>query len=298
MAGVKQELWTGELIKRFRFGSSFLNAIPDHSSKVNNDIIHLVDVGADPNVIVGNIPNGGVPIAQRTDLDVPISLEQFLTENTAVTDEELYALSYNKIASVVEQHADVLDEKTLQYAAHKLAPAQTTMGTAVKETTGDVDSNNQNFKACTLQDIINLATTMDTMGVPRKAGERILLLGPHHSGQLVKENVQIFNQVVMGNPSEYFELYGFRVYLYGQNPTYNDGSLQKNALGAVAAPNDRDSSIAFYAPRMFKARGTTKMHYSDSAQDPVHRRNVVGFTQRFITCPKKVEAMFALVSGR
>lgn len=293
MAGVKVELWTGELVKKFRYGSRFLESIPDYSDKAENDVIHLVDVGADPGIIIGNIPSTGVPIVQRIDGDIPISLEPFHTHNTSVTDAELYAVSYDKIASVVSQHTDVLDEQTLQYAAHAVAPAQNTSTTLVLQTTGNPDPNNNGWNSCTLKDIINLSAQMTKMGIPAEG--RVLILGPMHSAQLVGENVTLMNQVLTGNPAEPFYLYGFKTYLYGLNPTYNT-NLEKNAYQSVAGPTDADSSIAFFAPRMFKARGSTKMYYAEAAKDPKFRQNVVGFTQRFITLPKKVEAMFALVS--
>ena len=49
-AGVYTEVWTGELVKALRAGleASWLDGIPDASSVVENDVIHLVDVGVDP----------------------------------------------------------------------------------------------------------------------------------------------------------------------------------------------------------------------------------------------------------
>lgn len=49
MEGVYTEVWTGELVRQLGAGltASFLDGIPDYSARVNNEIIHLVDVGAD-----------------------------------------------------------------------------------------------------------------------------------------------------------------------------------------------------------------------------------------------------------
>ena len=56
LEGVFTEVWTGELVKRLNAGlkADFLNGIPDYSAKVENEIIHLVDVGGDPDVLVNN----------------------------------------------------------------------------------------------------------------------------------------------------------------------------------------------------------------------------------------------------
>ena len=55
-AGVLTEVWTGELVKSLRSGleGSWLDGIPDQSSLVQNDVIHLVDVGIEPDVLVNN----------------------------------------------------------------------------------------------------------------------------------------------------------------------------------------------------------------------------------------------------
>ena len=52
--GVLTEVWTGELIRALRANleASWLNGVPDQSSVVDNDVIHMVDVGADPQVLV------------------------------------------------------------------------------------------------------------------------------------------------------------------------------------------------------------------------------------------------------
>ena len=55
-AGVFTEIWTGELVKKLRTGitATWLDGIPDYSDKAENDIIHLIDVGGDPDVLINN----------------------------------------------------------------------------------------------------------------------------------------------------------------------------------------------------------------------------------------------------
>lgn len=56
MDGVLTEVWTGELIKALRSGdkATFLDGLPDYSQYAENDVIHMVDVGGDPDVLVNN----------------------------------------------------------------------------------------------------------------------------------------------------------------------------------------------------------------------------------------------------
>ena len=99
--GVLTEVWTGELIRALRgkLDASWLNGVPDQSSIVNNDVIHLVDVGADPQVLVNNTTYP-LDIQELEDGDKTFSLNKFQTKVVPVTDDELYALSYDKMARV------------------------------------------------------------------------------------------------------------------------------------------------------------------------------------------------------
>ena len=56
LEGVYTEVWTGELVKQLRGGmtASFLDGVSDYSAAVNNEVVHLVDVGGDPDVLINN----------------------------------------------------------------------------------------------------------------------------------------------------------------------------------------------------------------------------------------------------
>lgn len=295
MADVKTEIWTGELLEQFRYGSLFLNELPDYSDKAENDVIHLTDVGADPGVTIGNIPVNGIPSSSRTDVDVPISLLPFRTDNTTVSEEELYALSYDKIASVTRQHVASLEEATLSNAAWNLSPDKGVASTPLFNATGS-PYGQYGFKAMTFNDIIDLDAWYTENKVPLIG--RVLVLNPQHLAHLIKEDRTVMNQVMSARQSlsEGFILYNFKCFVFGGLPKYNKNTSEKNPFMGVTNPDDFISSISFYAPRMFKARGTTFMRYIKAENDTKFEKNSVGFTQRFIAAPKKVEAMAAILS--
>lgn len=97
--GVLKEIWTGELVKALRefLAGTWLDGIPDSSSIVDNDVIHLVEVGVDPDVLVNNTTYP-IPLQALDDKDIAIQLDKFQTKVTPITDDELYAISYDKIA--------------------------------------------------------------------------------------------------------------------------------------------------------------------------------------------------------
>ena len=102
-AGVYKEIWTGELVKALRglLEGTWLDGIPDSSSLVNNDIIHLVEVGVDPEVLINNTTYP-IPLQALDDADIAIELDKFQTKVTPITDDELYAISYDKMSRVKE----------------------------------------------------------------------------------------------------------------------------------------------------------------------------------------------------
>ena len=99
--GVFVEIWTGELVKALnaRIRGTFLEGVPDYSQYSQADTIHLVDVGAEPDVLVNN-STYPITVQELKDGDVAISLDKVQTKPTPVTDDELYAASYVMLASV------------------------------------------------------------------------------------------------------------------------------------------------------------------------------------------------------
>ena len=85
-------------------------------------------------------------------------------------------------------------------------------------------------------------------------------------------------------------LYGFDIYEYGNTPLYTTAG-EKKALGSTASTGEFQCSFAFYAPRVFKATGSTKMYYSDAATDPEYQRNKVNFRHYFICMFKRMPAV-------
>lgn len=104
-AGVLTEIWTGEMIKAFRTAPECLgwyDRIRSYDQYVENDVIHFTEIGGDPKVLVNNTTYP-LNITALDDADKPVSLDKFDTEATPVTDDELHAVSYDKMASVQER---------------------------------------------------------------------------------------------------------------------------------------------------------------------------------------------------
>lgn len=288
------EIWTGELVKSLRSGleGSWLDGVPDQSSVVNNDVIHLVDVGVDPDVLVNNTTYP-IPLQELPDGDIAISLDKFQTKVTPITDDELYALSYDKMARVKEAHGNALNDSKFTKAAHALCAKQDTKTTPVLQTTGAADSDGR--LRLTLEDIVAMKRAMDKLRVP--AENRRLVLCPDHVNDLLLVSQNFREQYNIDRATgKVGMLYGFTMYEYANTPLYTTGGVKKD-VGASAEAGEFNCSFAFYTPRTFKATGSTKMYYSEASTDPQNQRSLINFRHYFLCMPKKEDAGVVMASG-
>lgn len=295
MDGVLTEVWTGELIKALRAGdkATFLDGLPDYSQYAENDVIHMVDVGGDPDVLVNNTTYP-ITIQQLTDTDAVFSLDKFQTVATPITDDELFALSYDKMASVKERHAQALLEKKYAKAIHALAPDSNAAKTPVLKTTGEIEGGGATGRRMLRrEDIVTLKKKFDVMQIPTEG--RRLVLCPDHINDLLMQDQKFSEQYYNYTSGKIANLYGFQVYEYVNNPVYKVAGTKVN-FGTAAGANEFQASVAFYEKMTFKATGTTTMYYSEAKTDPLNQRSLVNFRHYFIVLPKKKEAMAAIMS--
>lgn len=293
-AGVLRELWTGEMVKALRGGlsGSWLDGIPDSTSAVENDVIHLVDVGVDPDVLINNTT---YPIDLQTlsDSDIAISLDKFQTKVTPVTDDELYALSYDKMSRVIESHRNAIDDAKYRKAAHAFCADGHTAKTPVVFTTGQRDSDTGRL-ALTRQDLIRAKKALDDLRVPSE--NRRLVLCSDHVNDILGWSEEFTRQYNLDNVNgKVGRLFGFEIYEASYNPTYTTAG-KKKAIGATVATGEFQASFGFYVPRVFKATGSTKMYFSEARNDPEYQRNKINFRHHFIALPKKKDAAVTIVS--
>ena len=294
-AGVLTEVWTGELVKYLRRGleATFLDGIPDASSLAENDVIHLVDVGVDPDVLVNNTTYP-IPLQALNDTDITISLDKFQSKVTPITDDELYALSYDKMARVKESHGNAINDAKFAKAAHALCATQNSATTPVLVTTGERDADTGRLKL-TVQDVINMKRSLDKLKVPSQ--NRRLVLSTDHVNDLL-ETSQTFKEQYNINRADgtVGRLFGFDIYEFANNPLYTTAGRKKD-VGAAASAGEFQCSFAFYTPRVFKCTGSTKMYYSEASTDPEYQRNKINFRHYFICMPKKADAGVVMRSG-
>ena len=281
-----------ELIKHFRHEDTWLQEVPDKNAWVNNDVIKLTAIGADPEVLINNTTYP-IAIVGRVDDSTAVSLYKFDTVNTPITDDEIYALPYDKAGSVQEQHREYLEERTAEMGLHSLAVQENTATTPVIETTGADDGTGR--KRLTSIDLINFKKILDDLKVPKK-GRVLVLCSAHVADLLIEDRAfekQYHNATAGVLATNY---YGFKVYETVYAPVYGTDN-KKKAFSAAPAGTDRPATVAFYAPRTAKARGSVKRYMREAAGDPEFRRTVVGFRLYHIVIPTKNSGFGAIISG-
>ncbi|MEG2599745.1 MAG: phage capsid protein [Muribaculaceae bacterium] len=294
-AGLYTEAWTGFMSKAFRTdpeGLGWYSKIRSFDQYVNNDVIHFVNIGGDPTVLVNNT-SYPLEIETLADGDKAVSLDKYQTKPTQVTDDEIYALTYDKMATVIERHKEAIDEKKYSRAIHAISPTGNSNTTPVLLTTGETSDGR---KALTRKDIIRLKKAFDKNKVP-KVG-RILVLCSDHIADLLDTDQKFSSQYYDYTTGKVNKLYGFDIYEYDDCPYYNVDTLKKTAYGSVPAVTDKQASIAFSPVRMMKANGSVTTYASEAKSNPTTQANLVSFRTYSICLPLKEEAMGAIVSAK
>lgn len=290
--GVFTEIWTGELVKRLRGGltASWLDGVSDYSAAVNNEVIHLVDVGGDPDVLINNTTYP-IPVQDLGDGDIALGLDKFQTKKTVVSDDTLFAISYDIIGSVIERHGDAITISKFKKAAHAVAPQSNTDTTPVIPTTGEKDANGR--QKLTRKDILSLKRALDAKGYD-PTGRRLVLCSDHVN-DLLEEDQKFRDQYYNYTSGKIANMYGFEVYEFVNCPFYTKEGT-KVAFKTTPGETDHQASFCFYTNRLFRAQGSTKMYYKEATTNPDNQANEVNFRHYYVVLPKKNEAIGAIYS--
>jgi hypothetical protein len=235
------------------------------------------------------VNNTNYPIAVQTltDQDISISLDKFQTKATPITDDELHALSYDKMSRVIDSHRDAINDAKFAKAAWNFCAAYNSATTPVLATSGTRDVATGRL-AMSRADLIAMKAAMDKLKVP--AQNRRLVLCSDHVNDILGWSEEFVRQYNLDNVNgKVGRLYGFDIYEASENPLYTTAGAKKD-LGAAAGTGEFKCSFAFYTPRAFKASGSLVPYFSEASTDPENQRNLANFRHYFIAKPKKADA--------
>ncbi len=282
-----------ELNKHMRYKGTWAERIPSKNKWVNNDVIKITEIGADPDVLINN-NTYPIETQKRTDGTIVIALHKYETKNTEVHQDELYALPYDKEGSVQRQHRETLEEEQLAHGLHSLAPMKhDAKNTPILETTGETDPDT-GYKKLRKADLRKFAKTLDNLKYPKKG--RILVLNPNHKDNLLEEDEKLENRFHDHKENKTAgKLYTFELYDDINQVKYTD-DLEK--IPFETEDDGRPASVFIFLKRTGKALGTAERYFRDRKTDPENRKSVVGFTSHAIFIPTATKSGGAIVSGK
>lgn len=297
LATVYSEVWTKEVIKGFNLAvkDTFLDGIPDYSQYVVGDneaqVIHSVFFGVNPTVLINN-STYPLTVATLDGSDVAITLDKYQTTATPITDDELYALSYDKIAAVKQAHVDAIVGNRLKKAIHAMAPASHATKTPVLLTTGALVNGSRRLL---WDDVIAMRQAFIDGGIPIE--DLRLVLSSSHTNDLLLADQAFAKTYVNRQDGIISNQLGMEIREYAMNPYYTVSTKAKLAFGGTVTATERQASVVFNVKRARKASGKTMMYYSQANIDPLNQRNLINFRNYFIALPSQNEAIGAIVSA-
>lgn len=287
--GLATEVYTAELVKKYRPNGSFLAKARDFSAYVSNDRINFAEAGADPDVEFNYDHVDVLPIADDEDTPKTVDLDAFSTHRSKITESQQDARAYAIMADRVQRHADTINEKILKYSATAFAPDANGVLTPIVRSSGAASGG---FKKLTLDDVIAMDVAMRNLDVP---GARILVLNPTHLGHLQSEDKDLFKGYVPANPDASFSLFGFEVFVSTATPRYTtDGGPVIKAWNAAAEDTDLIASLCFVSSEVARAKGSIKVFKDmDTAS---YQASFISARARFIAQKLRGKYVGALVA--
>lgn len=284
---LNKEVWVSQLMKNYYHEANFLAYVTDFTNLVENNKLHVPEMGADPSVLVNNTTYP-ISVTERVDTDNEISLDVFDTENTMVRNAEAVEMAYDKVDSVIKGHKSTLMNVTGAKAAHAYAPTSNTAETPILLTTGEDDGTGR--KKLIPRDIMNLMNAYDNAGIPDE-NLRYLVLCSEHLTDLMEFDLKAFKDItdiVNGQPKKFAS---FNILKYGETPRYNPTTLAKSAFGSLSG---NKCSFSFHKTEVMKADGDLKLFSTED--DPKERATIIGFQKRFVALPLRGKGVGAIVS--
>lgn len=292
MALNRKELWEKEFMKEFYPDSTFLVKAEDKSAMVDNEKIHMAEIGADPEVLLDNTVFP-IPTVEYSDGHEEVILRTMSTENTVIRDIQKAARNQNLRAEAMKSHKRAMYMSHMRIAAHSyaLGTKNASKGNDMVVATGS--DRGDGFKAIKFVNLFEVKEVYDQFSVPSE--EINFVLDLKHLADLRKEDLSIYKDlmedITMNRVSPRF---GMRFHTYADNPYYVLATDAKLAYGGTPTAAHGRASFGFVSSEVVRADGTVKMFLNED--DAKEEGDIFHFKKRFLAIPKRDKLRVALLS--
>lgn len=261
IGGIDVEFWTSVLMDVLFPKNSFMMRSVDHSEYVNGVQVHVPNAG----VVPGLSRNRSVYPAtavQRTDVDLNYSIVEYTTDPTHITKKEQTTIAYDKVASVLRTHSQVIIKGIAEdiHYAWSATQASQILRTSGPDTAALTPGATGTRKALTASDLSAAQTALNLQDVPDEG--RVCLLPSQMYEQLL--NDPDLKKRDVAREADYkngilAKLYGFDIMQRSAGTVFTGAATPvKKAVGAVAAATDHMAALCWQEDQVSRAVGEVK----------------------------------------
>lgn len=266
---INTQIWVAAIQDQLFENAPWIRESVNHDSYVNHEKVSVPNSGSLPAIEV-NPTVFPLAISQRTDVTVEYDLAQYATLPTLVQDWEEILASYNKRASVLSQHAGIINDRVALGTAYSWAVSAAGDTGRIVRTSGANGTTlapgaSGTRKIITREDIANAALVLDRDKVSKQG--RILLMESGMFYDLFKDTnlitADVMGRVTLptGMP---FQIHGFQIYTYNYPVIYDNTTVPvKKAIGAASASTDNLSCLFFQRDYVANALGAVKVYATE-----------------------------------
>ena len=282
LMAVQKEIWTDYIIKNLFKNNKFLQYAFDESQYVlNGKVVHIPQAGA-PSNVKRNRQTLPATITQRSDVDITYPLDEFTTDPRFIPDADKVELSYDKIASVLEEDMANLGEIIAEWMLYKWRPE----GSQIIRTTGNavpahVGIATGNRKAFTIDDLKKAKLMFNKQNIP--LGDRYAVIDSDMMSQLTASlsatDYKDFSREYDAKTGTVGKLESFLLIERSTVLVANNASTPQILSPLDNIPTTGNGVVlCYHKTAVAKALGDTKMF--DNVDDPTYYGDIYSFLQR------------------
>lgn len=292
---LQTEVWAADIRGKLFPDDSFLVQSVDDSMWVNDRKVHTAEDGEEPEVEVDGV-TVPMPVGKRQDVDNEYTMRTYRTRPIVVEDTDAIEVAYDKRASVLRQHVNVLNRNISNMMMFDWAP---TLATNILRTTGaarpaigSAFGATGNRKKLLIAEILKLHSYFNDMDVPQD-GRNLLLPSPMYDDLVEGNWKDLVNLQATGESlikdGQLLRLFSFKLWIRGSKNvlTYtNAGTPVPRSPKAAALTSANAAALAWHRDWTRRAKGGVTVYSNE--KDPTFQGDV--FSARVRAGGRKVSA--------